>query len=262
MTERRSTDNPGAPQFAAPLTNVTMAAAALGRAHDRSRHMPGMVGITGRAGLGKTLAAIYCANRFGAVYVELRQTMSIKSMLGAVLAELAIKPFRTTDEMFLQVTDELGASRRPLIIDEADYLVARRDREGRCPMLETVRSIYDRSQSAVMLIGEEDFQAKVKRASERFHSRVLAWQPARKTALEDARKLARYYAPRLELADDLLAQLIADHGGNARLICIGIDDVRKHCEDVGVKRMDLAGWSGTTASPKRGGPRLVAGGEA
>lgn len=60
--------------------------------------------------------------------------------------------------MMDQIGEELSLSQRPLIIDEADFLVQKR-------MIEVVRDIYESSQATIILIGEEAMPVKLQNGS-------------------------------------------------------------------------------------------------
>jgi len=219
----------------APLKNVTLASRALERALGRERNLPGIVVLYGPSGWGKSMAASYCNNKFDGVYVECRSYFTKKNFVEAILREMGVRPGRTITEMMEQVSNQLDLSRRPLIIDEMDHLV---DRNA----LEIVRDLHEMSRGTFLLIGEEQFPRKLKRRSERFHNRVLVWQPAQPASKEDAHQLAAYYCPDVTIADDLLESIRRGSAGVARVICVNLDAVREHCQKEGIKKIDLDAW--------------------
>ncbi len=219
----------------AALKNVTLCAKAVTRALARERNLPGIVVLYGPSGWGKSMAASYCANNFEGVYVAARSYMTKKSFLESILKEMGIRAGRTVAEMMEQVADELDKSQRPLLIDEADHLVDR-------AMIELVRDLHEMSRATILLIGEEQFPRKLKARSERFHNRVLVWQPAQPMSQEDARLLAEFYCRDLHLADDLLDHARRAAGNVARVFCCNLDTIREHCHKTDVKKIDLAGW--------------------
>ncbi|MBI2313543.1 MAG: ATP-binding protein [Betaproteobacteria bacterium] len=218
----------------APLANLGLAANALDRALHRSPNLPGVVILSGPSGYGKTMSAAYCANKFNGVYVECRSFFTKKALMLAILKEMGIRPGRNMQEMLDQIVEGLQLSGRPLIVDEADYIVEKN-------VLEVVRDIHDAAQGAILLIGEEQFPKKLQRW-ERFHNRVLVWQPAAPAGIEDAKKLARFYAPQIEIADDLLAHVLERSRAVVRRICVNVDLVRDFAGKTGAKRVDRAAW--------------------
>lgn len=219
----------------APLKNVTLAVRALDRALKREANLPGITVFYGPAGFGKSMAASYCQNKFDGVYVVCRSFFTKKTLVEAILREMAIKPGRTISEMMEQAAEQLDLSGKPLIVDEADHLV---DRNA----LEILRDLHEMARCSILLIGEELFPKKLKRRSERFHNRVLVWQPAQPASREDANELAQFYCPGVTIADDLLDHIRKGANGVARVMCVNLDAVRDHCQRQGVKKIDLESW--------------------
>lgn len=219
----------------APLRNVLLLRKTMEQLMGRSANLPGIAVFYGKAGLGKSNACAAAAAAYRAVYIELRSHFTKKSFLLAVLAEMGIKPERTTSEMADQICDQLMRSRQPLILDEGDYLVKR-------SLIDLVRDIYEGSGAPILLVGEERFPANLLRASERFHDRVLAWQPAERADMEDTRKLARLYSPDVDIKDDLVGAILKASRGVARRISVNIENVRRAAQKAGKRTIDLATW--------------------
>jgi len=238
----------------APLKNVTLASRAVARAINREPNLPGIVVLYGPSGWGKSMAASYCANKHDGFYVVCRSYFTRKSFLETVLKEMGIRAGRTVSEMMEQVATQLDLSGRPMIIDEMDHLVDRN-------MIEVVRDLHEMSRSTFLLIGEEQFPRKLRMRSERFHNRVLVWQPAQAASREDARLLAEFYVPGVEIADDLIEHLRRRSGHVARVVCVNLDAIREHCTREGLKRINLAAWGErslfTGDAPARGAERAA-----
>lgn len=218
----------------APLSNISLASQALERAIGRAPNLPGVVTLHGPSGYGKTMSAAYCANRWNGIYVECRSFFTAKSLMLAILREAGIVPARTLAEMLDQINDELLSSARPLIVDEVDHIVETK-------ALQLLRDIHDASKCALMLIGEEWLPRKLAH-TERFHNRVLVWQPAAPATEADARQLARFYCNGVEIADDLLKKIHGASRAVARRICVNLDEAREVAGRMGVKRLDLEAW--------------------
>lgn len=218
----------------APLRNISILSALIRTMMERKAHLPGMGTLSGPSGFGKSFAAGYAAGQFRAYYVEARSVETKKSLLLSILKQQGIEPARTIPEMSDQIAEELAKSRRPLIIDEFDHIVARN-------LVELVRDIYEKSQGTVILIGEEQLPGKL-RKWERFHGRVRAWEQAEPCALADAQALARLYCPRVEVADDLLSRLVALAHGSCRRVCNNLDDIYSYARDAGLSRIGAADW--------------------
>lgn len=223
----------GGPSIA-PLTNVARCNAALERAMHRPRHLPGIVTFYGPSGWGKTFAATYVANKHRAYHVEAKSSWTRKALLAAILTEMGIEPAKTLYEMSSQVSEQLVLSQRPLIVDEFDHLV-------HAGTVEVVRDIHESSHAAVLLIGEEQLSAKLKKW-ERFHSRVLAWVPAEAATMDDARRLAALYLTKAEIKPDLLARIHEIARGAVRRIAVNLEMVQEEALDAGWKTVGLKEW--------------------
>lgn len=227
------TGNVNTPAFAS-LRNVALALKVLDHLVNRAPNLPGLGAFYGESGLGKSCAVAVAANRHRAVYIACRSYFTKRSLLLSILEEMAIRPGKTIYEMVNQIGEELALSRRPLIIDEMDNIVDRN-------LVELIRDIYEVSNAAILMIGEERFPVKLKRW-ERFHSRVLDWQPAEPSDIEDTRKLARLYSPDIAIGDDLLTTIMKTTRGVTRRICVNIETVRQEARKAGVRLIDAKMW--------------------
>jgi len=235
MAEIRSINKIGGASQWAPLSNLKLAANALGRAINRSAGMHGVVALYGNTGIGKTQSALYCENKYGAVYVQCQRLWSKKATLTGMARAMGIHPGRTAIDIFDQVAEQLRLSKRPIILDEVDYIVGKE-------ILDVLRDLYEVSRCTLMIIGEELLPRTLKAASPRFHNRVLVWQPASFATPDDARKLADYYVPDLAISDDMLAHILEESGEVATRIRLMLDEVRHVAEAEGIGRVDRAAW--------------------
>ncbi len=226
----------GAATTFATLKNVALARRVLDHLVHRAPNLPGMGVLFGPSGYGKSCAAASAATHSQphAVYIECRSYFTKKSLLLTILDEMSIRPGKTVYEMVNQIGEELSLSRRPLIIDEMDHIVDRN-------LVELIRDIYEVSGAAILMIGEERFPAKLKKW-ERFHNRILDWQPAEPSDLDDARKLAKLYSPDVAIADELLGQIVHVTRGVTRRVCVNIETVRQEAKKSGAKSIDLKTW--------------------
>lgn len=218
----------------APLQNVALCNDALERAMNRPAHLPGLVCFYGPSGWGKSTAAAYVANKHRAYYVECKSSWTKKALLLAVLKEMGVAPAKTLYEMVDQISEQLVLSGRPLIIDEMDHIVTKK-------ATEVVRDVYEGSNAAILLIGEEMLPAKL-REWERFHNRMLSWVPAQPCDMDDVRHLAGLYCREVAIADDLLTRIQEVSRGAARRIAVNIEEVRQAGLTEGWDQVDLATW--------------------
>ena len=217
----------------AKITNIALANAAMAQLVNRQDGLPGLGVLYGPSGYGKTTATVAVAHQTRAYYVQLRSAWTRKTFMEKVCVELGVEKGRNTAECLDNICARLAASQRPLIIDEADYLVTRSG------MVELVRDIYEGSQSPVLLVGEELMPNKLKRY-ERFHGRVLAWIPAQPVSKADAQALAQVYAPTVNLADEVIDKLLAASHGSVRRVSVNLVNLAELADTQGCDEITLS----------------------
>ncbi|CUR45518.1 DNA transposition protein [Alloalcanivorax xenomutans] len=221
----------------APLRNVALADGVMRELIERPAHLPGMAAFFGPSGYGKTIAASFVATSYRAYYVECKSTWTKKAILLAILKEMGVVPMPTIYQMVDQIAEQLMLSQRPLLIDEMDHIVEKK-------AVELIRDIYEISNTPILMVGEEHFPAKLKRW-ERFHNRMLVWQQAQPSDLSDARELAHLYVTEpdgIEIADDLLDEVLRQSRGAARRIVVNLELIRKQALRRGWTAVDLSTW--------------------
>lgn len=213
-------------------------------------HLERMAVFYGYSGVGKSTAASMAANHTRAFYVQCRSTFRQTDFCRAVLKEMGIAPAKNLTAMTDQIAEELVLSRRPLIIDEFDFMVKKRT-------IEIVRDIYTGSHAPILLIGEQDLPKKLKQVEwERFYGRVLVWQEAKGIERSDIAELAHIYAPGIEFAGDLQAEIYEKSGGSARLASTNIDNIREFCVRRNLRQISKSEYPHPIASGN--GPRRLA----
>lgn len=222
----------------AQIHNLDLVRIAVEKLNGRQAGLPGFACLYGPAGFAKTTSLVTVGNATRAYYIQMRSAWSRKSMLENILIEMSLasrngKSPGTIPQMLDQVTQQLSASGRPLIIDEFDHC-CRSDN-----MVELVRDIYEGSQATIIIAGEEMLPQKLKRW-ERFHSRVLSWIPAQPVSLPDARALAPIYCHGVQVGDDLLQQLVNLSGGSVRRVCVNLAGIQ---EEAAIEGWDSVGRS-------------------
>lgn len=233
----------------APLTNVALCLGAIERGVHRSRHLPGLITFTAPSGWGKSTAAIYAANKHRAYYVECKDVWNRNAMLKNILNDMGITPGSNNSVMVDQICEQLDASGRPLIIDQADYPADKK-------YIETVRDIHDGCRTTILLIGEEKLTTKLMRW-ERVHSRILDFVLAQPADLSDAEHLRNLYCTQVQIADDLLEKIHSSSNGSCRRICTNLENMQEEALSRGLDAISLADVQGvpiyTGEPPKRGG---------
>lgn len=230
MTEDTTSVNNGI----APLRNVTLMNALVERVMNRAPGLPGMATFHGFSGYGKTSAATYAAVKHRCYHIQVKSVWTQKHLCEMVLLALGVQPARTISRMVDQIGNELALSGRPLLIDEADFLVQKR-------MVEVVRDIYESSAAAIVLIGEENLPGKLK-PWERVHGRMLDWVAAQPASQSDAKHLTSLYCPGIEIEPELLAELHTASAGSVRRICVNLDRLRELARTQGLASLNRKDW--------------------
>jgi len=224
----------------ASLTNVALALKLMDNLQTRAKALPGIGVFYGFSGLGKSTALSVVANKVRAVYVACRSYDTKKSLLLSITHEMGMEPGRATvPELVATIADELMRSEKPLLLDDAHYMVNRN-------LIELVKDLYEASGAPILLAAEERFPKQLKRW-EQVDNRVLYWQPAEPCGLADARKLATLYAPKAAFADAWLNKCVGAVRGVTRRVCVNIENARREAEDSGHRGEITINWWGDRA---------------
>lgn len=216
----------------APLRNVTLLAELVDRVQNRTANLPGMAAFSGPSGYGKSNAAMYAANKFRAYHVQVKSVWTRKKLCASILREMGARDVAATiADMVDQIGEQLSLSQRPLLVDEADFLV----KNG---MIEVIRDIYESSQAPIILIGEENLPNALKRW-ERVHGRMLDMIPAQPASIGDTRHLARLYCPGVTIDDALLDAAHRKASGSVRRVCVNLDRVRERANTAELAAISL-----------------------
>lgn len=218
----------------APLRNVAALIGLVERVQARAFGLPGMATFYGPSGWGKTTAVTVCANEYQAHVVEVRDCWSPTDLVQKIMHEIGLPPLRRITPMVDAIAAHLARSDRPLIIDDAQYLLRKR-------MIELVRDIYKSCEAPVILVGEEKMPQDLTRW-ENVHNLQLVWEPALACNMSDAAKLVPIYAGGVEVADDLLAAIVDASGGSIRRVAINLAAARELARGRGRRVVDLALW--------------------
>ena len=227
------------PATLAPLKNIAAMMGLVQKLQDKGPHLPGFGVFHGFSGYGKTYAAIFAQNKTGGPRIEVGESWTRKTLAIAILKELGVRePRGTVAELVEEVKVRLAEpGHPPLFIDEADKLVDK-------GMIEIVREIQKDADVPVVLIGEEALPKKLERV-ERMHNRVLDWVPAQPCDLEDTRKLARLFCPKLEIDDATLEAMRAASQGRARRIVTNLYRAKEFAATRGLGSLEAGGMQPT-----------------
>lgn len=225
------TEHPETPGTIAPLKNVALLSELMVRVINREQNLPGLATFYGPSGYGKSCAAIWNANKYDAIQIQVKSVWAPKSFCAAILHDMGLPTRGTLADQVDRIAENLVITDRPLIIDEADYLVSKR-------MIELVRDIYESAQTPVILVGEEMLPQKLQQW-ERVHGRMLDWVAAEPGGVGDVIHLAKQFCRGVELSDDVVAKIAELCHGAIRRIAINLDNVRKYAVVRGLTEMSL-----------------------
>ncbi|MFH1796303.1 MAG: ATP-binding protein [Pseudomonadota bacterium] len=234
----------------APLKNVAAFATLLQKMVERDADLPGLGVFFGPSGWGKTAAAVYGANRYRAAYVECGQYTTARTLLTTILTELGEQHHRGSIEDLKSRAIQImaGNPNRPVIVDEAHFIAAKR-------FVDLLREMSDKSGAAVILIGEEKLPLDLEQF-ERVHNRVLEWLPAVSCDAEDFALLAASRCPGLKIAADLASAILDQTRGNTRRIVVNLTKARDLAQVTGKDAISLADFGGTGAIVSGKSPAL------
>lgn len=221
----------------APIKNVAACLSLLRSLQNRKVMAQNLAVFAGFSGYGKSVAALYCQNKTGAAYVEVRDTWTKAKLLRSILSEVGVyQPRGTLADMEDELIGILARDpKRPLIIDEADLLIKKN-------LIELVRGIAKASNVPVLLIGEELFPQKLDQAGDRFRDLVLVSDYAQPCDLEDAQILARTFYPSLQIADETLARAVHEGDGRVRRVANSLHAIAEIAAKQGVSSITLAAF--------------------
>lgn len=215
------------------LSNVAIALRMMERALAKGA-APGFYLFYGESGWGKTVAANACVLDYDAVYVCATPGMSERALLVEILEQMGEQPKgRSNHDYIKQASKALLMTGRALIVDEADFLLKK-------DVIETLRSVLDRSQAKIVLIGEEEIERRL-RPRERVHNRINEFHEAQPCSVEDAGLMAEHYAASVVIEEDLLELLVSKVNGITRRVRANLVEMRREALGLGVDASTLSG---------------------
>ena len=221
----------------APLKNVAALLALIKQLENRVPGLPGMATFYGPSGLGKTMACTAATNHTEACHIEVQPLWQSKDLLCGIAQHLGIvKVARTASKIFDQVAEVLLKEQRPLLLDEADRLMNDK-------MVEVVRGLHEASGAPIILVGEEEMPIKLGRWA-RMHGRMLNWVPVQEADMVDVSQLATIYAPGVEIAEDLRAEILENSRFAHRYVTTNLARVAALAVQLGLTRVTAADWAG------------------
>lgn len=220
-----------------PLKNVMLFSDLVDRVRNRGSHLPGMACFYGPSGYGKSRSAAFGAHQSSAFYVEMDDSFTRHTLCRKIMIELGLGGALKANlsqlvEMIINRLSETGD--RPLIIDEADFLLKR-------GMIDLVRAFHDKSEAPIILIGEELLPSKLEQY-ERTHNRMLDWVAAQPCDRNDLAIIADSISDGIEIADDLMNAIAKASDGRVRRVMVNINQVIQYARITARQTITLADW--------------------
>ena len=220
----------------APLSNMSRCMQLVEQLQSLPPHLPRMGAFFGPTGIGKSVAAAYTSAQLNAVFVRAVSTVTQKWLLEKLLLDLGVPRARgTLASLTDQVCDLLLDAGRPVIIDEADHVIERK-------LVDLLRDIHDRSETAMLLIGEEQLSENLAQW-ERVHNR-MRFVPANKPTESDVLALRDFYgrAEGPRVADDLALHFCERVDGSLRRLAMNLHQASELALKQDLAEIDLAEW--------------------
>lgn len=219
-----------------PLKNVALFATLVTKVVERELYLPGMACFTGHSGLGKSRSAVYGANKYRGRYVECDQFTTARSLMVMICKELGVEhPRGSVPELIEEAVMRLASDiRRPLIVDEAHHIAHKK-------FVDVLRTLHDKSQAPVILIGEETLPKQLE-AFERVHNRMLSWVQAVPLDFEDFTELAKAICPGVKIHKDLADLILSATRGNTRRAIVNLAEVAQCAKRAGLGELNKAAF--------------------
>ena len=174
----------------------------------------------GYSGYGKTQSAIRTANQANALYLCIGASWT-RSIFAEKLANCVKAPVgKTIGHTIQEVIKRMQGTSTPMIIDEFDIGVEKK-------LVEIVREIHDECSLPIIIIGEEKLAHKLEEF-ERFHNRVVKWQPAQRASFEDAKAIIQANQPDIMYNDDVIQHVTDFSKGILRRIIANANILAEH----------------------------------
>jgi hypothetical protein len=218
--------------------NVLKMLGALGELEKRHPVVPGLALIHGHQGFGKTMATHWYAVQHNCVYLRAQGAWTVNWLLMDLSASLGIAPEGVSRQNFRNIKHELYSRPRLVLLDEADYVIRRRE------MLDTVRDLHDGSGAPVCLVGMAGAREAVARKSPQFWSRVSQEVEFAPLTVDDVAIIANDLAD-MSLTPEQSREIRRRTEGNFRKTVVILAKIEQLCKtnktSISAQVIDLAG---------------------
>jgi DNA transposition AAA+ family ATPase len=198
--------------------------------------IPSMGLVSGSTGCGKTRSITWLVQQshINGILLRANATWTLNAMLAGIASSLGISPQWRNAKTLTSVVEWFQTTRRPLFIDECDYLL----RDLR--MIETLRDIHDMAGIPVILIGMSGIEKKLAHRQQlsRRISQFVEFQPL---DMQDARILADTVCD-VGVSDDLLAKIHKESQGGMGLMIVGLSRVEAFAKTQQWESVNASQW--------------------
>lgn len=222
--------------------NYSRFVAAVRAVEQRGAAEAGMLLLHGLPGLGKSHTADRWAVDTGAIFLRAKVDWTPRYFLKDLAATLrTVDTGGSSQQLFGRLLDHLARSQQPLVIDEAEFTLARQ-----AQVLEKVRDISDYAEITVVLIGMEKIQKDLGRHGQ-IHSRIaqaVEFQPA---TLADV-AYACGLLSEVPMTEALCAEVHRLSAGRMREVLNIIATVERVARESGLETADVEHFRGVALS--------------
>jgi len=211
----------------APVKNLQQFLSMVMAVEQRSADAPGIAVAYGPPGFGKSTSATYVTAKKGAALVRALAAWTLSDLLHALAREVGVDPAPRNTTTVNRLVERLATMRKVVIIDEADYVVAKSS------LINTVRDLQDLSGAPFILLGMENFARKITQ-HELVAGRVYNWVKFEPVDLDDVRQIHKACCE-VAIDEALLKRIAKDAAGSARRVHAAMAFVERHCAQKGLK---------------------------
>ncbi|MGH1416867.1 MAG: AAA family ATPase [Pelagimonas sp.] len=193
----------------------------------------------GPSGWGKTTSVSAAELIYGVIAIEVIENTSKLDVLRQIQEPLGITSRSDVPSRVRAVAKYMRETDRPLIIDDAQYLVKRK-------MIGIARDIYKSAGGMVpvILVGEEQLPQALT-TIENLYNLVVDWVPAQPCELDDAHRIAEIYAEGIEIAPDLMGEIVVKADGSIRRVSNMLGKAREMARTKGQAYLSMEDWGDT-----------------
>lgn len=212
----------------APVKNLQSFLSMVAAVETRAADAPGLAVAYGPPGFGKSTAAAFITPKKGAALIRAIAAWRLSDLLRALAREVGVDPAARNTTTVERLVERLALTRKLVIIDEADYVVAKSD------LINTVRDLQDLSGTPFVLLGMENFARKLSQ-HELVAGRVYSWTQFAPIDLDDVRQIHKACCE-VAMDEPLLKRIAKEANGSARRVHAAMAYVERHCAQKGLKQ--------------------------